>query len=167
MPHKRNPVACLQALAAALRAPGLMATLLSASLGEHERALGGWQAELVTIPELVDAAGSALDALERIAAGLVVNAERMKANLEALHGLVFSERLARLIARDTDRASALALVDDWSAVAVTERRHLRDIALAARPELAGQLDEVFSLEAIVVELAPVLDETLAGITGEG
>jgi 3-carboxy-cis,cis-muconate cycloisomerase len=167
MPHKRNPVACLQALAAAVRAPGLMATLLSSSLGEHERALGGWQAELVTIPELVDAAGSALDALERIAAGLVVNPERMRANLEALQGLVFSERLARLIARDTDRASALALVDDWSALAVAERRHLRDVALAARPELAGQLDEVFSLEAIVRELAPVLDETLSGIPAEG
>ena len=51
----------------------------------------------------------------------------MKANLEALQGLVFSERLARLIARDTDRASALVLVDDWSTVAVTERRHLRDV----------------------------------------
>ena len=167
MPHKRNPVACLQALTAALRAPGLMATLLSSSLGEHERALGGWQAELVTIPELVDASGSALDALERIAAGLVVNADRMRANLEALHGLVFSERLARVIARDTDRASALALVDDWSALAVTERRNLRDVTLAARPELAGQLDEVFSLEAIVRELAPVLKETLAGIPADG
>ena len=167
MSHKRNPVACLQALTAAMRAPGLMATLLSASVGEHERALGGWQAELVTIPDLVDAAGSALDALERIASGLVVNAECMKTNLDALQGLVFSERLARLIARDTDRASALALVDDWSAVAVAERRHLKDVALAARPALAGQLDEVFSLESIVRELAPVLEETLAGIPADG
>src|SRR5207247_3824648 len=119
MPHKRNPVACpcLQALAAAERVPGLMATLLSGAVGEHERALGGWQAELVTIPELVDAAGGALDALERIAGGLVVNAERMRANLESLQGLVFSERLARRLSRDTDRASAQALVDDWSAIA--------------------------------------------------
>jgi hypothetical protein len=80
---------------------------------------------------------------------------------------VFSGRLARVIARDTDRASALALVDDWSALAVTERRHLRDVALAARPELAGQLDEVFSLEAILRDLSPVLDETLAGIPADG
>ena len=65
----------------------------------------GWQAELVTVPELVDAAGGALDALERIAAGLVVNADRMKANLDALQGLVFSERLARLVI-----ASSLAYV---------------------------------------------------------
>jgi 3-carboxy-cis,cis-muconate cycloisomerase len=163
MPHKRNPVACLQALTAAARVPGLMATVLSSSVGEHERALGGWQAELVTIPELLDATGSALDALERIAGGLVVIPERMKANLEALQGLVFSERLARVIARETDRASALALVDDWSAVAVKERRHLKEVAVAARPSLAGHIDDVFSFEAVVTELAPVLDETLAGI----
>ena len=43
----------------------------------------------------------------------------------------------------------------------------RQDASAARPELAGQLDEVFSLEAIVRELTPVLDETLAGIPGDG
>jgi 3-carboxy-cis,cis-muconate cycloisomerase len=163
MPHKRNPVACLQALAAAERTPGLMATLLSGSVGEHERALGGWQAELIAIPELVDAAGGAIDALERIAAGLVVNPERMKANVEALQGLVFSERLARVLAREMDRASALALVDDWSAQAVKERRQLRDVALAARPALAGAIDGVFSLESVVTELAPVLDEVLAEI----
>jgi len=163
MPHKRNPVACLQALTAAGRVPGLMATLLSGSVGEHERALGGWQAELVTIPELLDAAGGALDALERIAAGLVVNPERMKANLDSLQGLVFSERLARVIARDTDRASAQALVDDWCGQAIMERRHLKDVAVAARPALARQLDDVFALDAIVSEMAPVLEETLAGI----
>src|SRR3989442_2567544 len=160
MPHKRNPVACLQALVAAARAPGLMATLLAGALGEHERALGGWQAELVTIPALADAAGGALDALERIARGLVVNPERMRANLESLQGLVFSERPAPRIAHRMDRASAQALVDDWSAVAVNERRHLRDVALAARPSLAAWIDDAFSLEAIVTDLASVLDETL-------
>jgi len=91
----------------------------------------------------------------------------MKANLESLQGLVFSERLARLVARDTDRASALMLVDDWSAVAVREHRHLRDVAVAARPSLTGQIDDVFSLAAIVTELAPIVDETLTGIAGEG
>jgi len=96
-----------------------------------------------------------------------VNSERMKVNLESLQGLVFSERLARLVARNTDRASALTLVDDWSAVAVREHRHLRDVAVAARPALTGQIHDAFSLEAIVTELAPVVDETLAGIAGEG
>jgi 3-carboxy-cis,cis-muconate cycloisomerase len=166
MPHKRNPVACLQALTSAARAPGLMSTLLAAELGEHERALGGWQAALVTIPELVDAAGGALDALDRIAAGLVVNADRMKANLEALQGLVFSERLARVLAREMDRASAQALIDDWSSLAVKDHRHLKGVALAARPSLAAHIEDVFSMDALVKELAPVLDETLAGVPTE-
>ena len=163
MPHKRNPVACLQAVTAATRAPGLMATLLTGALGEHERALGGWQAELVTIPELLDAVGGALDALERIAGGLVVNPERMRANLESLHGLVFSERLARVLARHMDRSGALSLVDDWCETAVREKRSLQDVAIAGRPSLAGQLDEAFSLQTVVSELAPVLEEELAGL----
>lgn len=164
MPHKRNPVACLTAIAAATRAPGLVTTLLQAALGEHERALGGWQAELATIPELLDAFGGALDALERIAQGLVVNPERMAANLEGLQGLVFSERLARLLATEMDRASALSLVDDWCATATRERRHLREVAAAARPSLSGKLDAVFSLPEIVAELAPLLAEELAALS---
>jgi hypothetical protein len=44
---------------------------------------------------------------------------------------------------------------------------LIDVALGARPELASQLDEVFSLDAIVRELMPVLDETLSGIPADG
>ena len=163
MPHKRNPVACLTAIAAATRAPGLVATLLHGALGEHERALGGWQAELATTPELLDALGGALDALERIAQGLVVNPERMAANVERLQGLVFSERLARLVATEMDRASALSLVDDWCATAAREHRHLREVAATARPSLGGKLDAVFSLPEIVAELAPLVDEELAGL----
>ncbi len=161
MPHKRNPIACLQAIAAATRAPGLAATLLHAALQEHERALGGWQAELATIPEVLGTVGGALDALERIADGLVVNPERMMANLEALQGLVFSERLARTLTKHMDRATALSLVDDWCTAAVKEHRHLKEVAAAARPQLGAQLDEIFSLAALVAELAPVLEEELA------
>jgi 3-carboxy-cis,cis-muconate cycloisomerase len=83
MAHKRNPVGCAHALAAALRAPGLVATIHAAALAEHERALGGWQAELAAVPGLMDALGSALDFLDRIASGLVVDAARMAANLRA------------------------------------------------------------------------------------
>ena len=50
MPHKQNPVNAAIAIAAAVRAPGLVATVLSAMLQEHERALGGWQAEWDTLP---------------------------------------------------------------------------------------------------------------------
>jgi 3-carboxy-cis,cis-muconate cycloisomerase len=81
MPHKRNPVACVHALAAAIRMPGLIASLHAAALADHERALGGWQAELALVPEIAGTLGTSLDFLDTIAASLVVNAERMKANL--------------------------------------------------------------------------------------
>src|SRR5437764_638926 len=71
MAHKRNPVGCMHALAAAARAPGLIATLHAAALGEHERALGGWQAELAVVPELAGLLGTSLDFLEILGAGLV------------------------------------------------------------------------------------------------
>ncbi len=45
MPHKRNPVRASRVLSAAIRAPGLVSTMLSAMPQEHERGLGGWQAE--------------------------------------------------------------------------------------------------------------------------
>ena len=45
MPHKRNPVLCAAILSAANRLPALMAGLYAGQVQEHERALGGWQAE--------------------------------------------------------------------------------------------------------------------------
>ena len=51
MPHKRNPVASAIVLAAATRIPGLVSTLLTAMVQEHERGLGGWHAEWETIPK--------------------------------------------------------------------------------------------------------------------
>jgi len=84
MPHKRNPVACARALAAAVRMPGLLATVHAAAMGEHERALGGWQAELAVVPEIAAALGAALDLLDTIAASLVVDPARMRENLARL-----------------------------------------------------------------------------------
>ena len=83
MPHKRNPVGCVHALAAATRMPGLLATVHAAALAQHERALGGWQAELAVVPDIAAQLGSALDFLDGIATSLVVDAKRMQANLQA------------------------------------------------------------------------------------
>jgi len=85
MPHKRNPVACAHALAAATRAPGLLAIVHAGAASEQERGLGGWQAEIATVPEIAGALGSSLDFLDTLGPGLVVDAARMRANLEA-HG---------------------------------------------------------------------------------
>src|SRR5262249_38994583 len=53
MPPKRNPTACMLALSAARRCPGLLANFLSAAIQEHERAVGGWQSEWPLIEGIV------------------------------------------------------------------------------------------------------------------
>ena len=84
MPHKRNPVAALKAIAAATRAPQLAATLLAAMPQAHERGLGDWQAELAAWPSLVLATAGSVRALADAAEeGFAVDTGRMRANLEA------------------------------------------------------------------------------------
>jgi 3-carboxy-cis,cis-muconate cycloisomerase len=83
MAHKRNPTGCQVALSAALRAPHLAATILSALPQEHERGLGGWQAEGAVLAELFQLAHGALAAMAPVLEGLEVDTERMAANLFA------------------------------------------------------------------------------------
>ncbi|HET7506419.1 MAG TPA: lyase family protein [Kofleriaceae bacterium] len=74
MPHKRNPTGCQVALSAAVRAPGLVATLLAAMPQELERGLGGWQAEAPVVGELFALAHGAARAMRVVAEGLEVDA---------------------------------------------------------------------------------------------
>jgi 3-carboxy-cis,cis-muconate cycloisomerase len=83
MPHKRNPVAALVAIAAATRAPQLVATLLATLPQEHERGLGNWQAELAQWPALFMATHGAVQALADAGAGLEIDGARMRANIDA------------------------------------------------------------------------------------
>ena len=92
MPHKRNPVAAICALACAQQAPGLAATLLGAMAHEHERAAGAWHAEWRPLGELLRSTGSAVAWIRESLEGLEVDPERMRANLEATGGRIMAER---------------------------------------------------------------------------
>jgi 3-carboxy-cis,cis-muconate cycloisomerase len=81
MAHKRNPTGCQVARSAAIRAPHLAATILSALPQEHERGLGGWQAEAPVLSELFCVTHGALAAMAQVAEGLDVRPDRMAENL--------------------------------------------------------------------------------------
>ena len=84
MPHKRNPAGCARTLAAAVRTPGLVAAYLTGLVQEHERAVGGWQAEWPTLAALMQTAGAASEAMADVAEGLTVDRERMRQNMSAV-----------------------------------------------------------------------------------
>jgi 3-carboxy-cis,cis-muconate cycloisomerase len=126
MPQKRNPVGAAVALAAAQRAPGLVATMLAAMPQEHERGLGGWQAEWDTMPELFLLAAGALHRMIEVAEGLDVDTARMRANLDATQGLIFAESVSMALARRVGKQRAHHLVREATLRATEQHRHLRD-----------------------------------------
>jgi 3-carboxy-cis,cis-muconate cycloisomerase len=83
MAHKRNPTGCQVALSAAARAPHLAATLISVLPGEHERGLGGWQAEAPVLADLFALTHGAVAAMAQVADGLEVDTDAMARNLAA------------------------------------------------------------------------------------
>ena len=83
MAHKHNAVGCQITLSAALRAPGLAMTVIAGMPQEHERGLGGWQAEAPVLADLFILAHGALAAMLPVAEHLDVNSGAMLRNLEA------------------------------------------------------------------------------------
>ena len=131
MPHKRNPVASMIALAASMRAPHRVAALLATMPQEHARGLGNWQAELAEWPGLFMSAHGAVNALADALTGLDVDTARMRRNIDALQGLVFAEGVAMLLATHIGKSRAHAMLEACSRQAVAEQRQLLDVALAA------------------------------------
>lgn len=155
MPHKRNPVGCAATLAIAVRMPGLVSTMLGAMVQEQERALGGWQAEWDTLPEIVQLTAGALRQMTYVASGLTVDAARMQANLQLTRGLIMAEAVTLALGAKLGRMRAHELVEQAARAAAGSRRQLRDV-LAAEKQVTDHLS--------AQELDRLLDP--AGYTGE-
>ena len=138
LPQKRNPVGAAAALACVKRAPGLVATLLAALPQEHERAVGGWQVEWETLPELFRVTGAAARHLALALRGLEVDTARMSANLERSGGAIAAERVMFALAPALGRLAAQERVAEACRRAEREQLPLRE-ALVRDPELARAL----------------------------
>ena len=139
MPHKRNPIACAITLAAATRVPYLVASFLSAMPQEHERGVGGSQAEWPIVATIVQSTGVAASSMAETAAGLKVNVARMRANLKATNGLIFAERAMMLLAPKLGRDEAHKLMESAAKTCVSEGMRLVEV-LARMPEVTEHID---------------------------
>jgi adenylosuccinate lyase len=162
MPHKRNPIVSerICGLARVLRGNALAASENVALW--HERDISHSGAERVILPDST----ILLDYMQHLAigliGGLVVDAERMRANLELTHGALFSQPvLLALVAAGQPRDEAYRLTQELAQRAWAEQTPLRDL-LAADPRASGlDLDAIFDYEAFtrhVPELIRRLDE---------
>jgi 3-carboxy-cis,cis-muconate cycloisomerase len=165
MPHKRNPVASAVILAAAARVPGLVSTMLSAMVQEHERGLGGWQAEWETLPEICLLAAGALSQTRSIMDGLVVDEKQMQQNLEATHGLIFAAAVTTALGGKLGRSAAHLKMEALSRDAIKNGRHLRDEILQdaeIRSLLSdSEIDQLFRPENYLGSAQVFVDRVLS------
>jgi 3-carboxy-cis,cis-muconate cycloisomerase len=167
MPHKRNPVAAATALAAAIMAPNLAATIFAAQVGDHERSAGPWHAEWPTLPNLLLVTSGALAAIVDIAEGLEVDAARMRANLDTTGGLIMAEAVTMALAETIGKSEAHHLVEAASKKAVAEKKPLRDV-LAKDTKVtahlsANKLTKLFEPVAYQGASQTLIDRLLASL----
>ena len=152
MPHKRNPIVAerICGLARVVRAAAVVG-LENVALW-HERDISHSSAERVVIPDAFLALDYMLDRFTWLAADLVVRPERMQRNLEASHGLFFSQRLLlALVESGLERARAYKLVQQAAMRAWEEEQDFPEL-VRADSEISSVLDptalqEVFDLDA--------------------
>jgi adenylosuccinate lyase len=162
MPHKRNPKVAerITGIARIVRAAALVG-LENVPLW-HERDISHSSAERVVIPDAFLAVDYMLDRFTWIVEGMAVDAERMRRNLWASHGLFFSHRLLlALVGSGVVRSEAYGIVQRAAMQAWDEELDFTELARAdadvAAHLTSAQLDEVFDLDATVAHLDTVFD----------
>ncbi len=111
MPQKRNPISSelIIALAKSVRQDvGLMLDSLAAA--DQERATGPWHLEWMALPRAFIAAGGALVQAKFMTGGLIVDAARMRRNLDLTGGLIVAEAVMMALAEKIGRGPAHDLV---------------------------------------------------------
>jgi adenylosuccinate lyase len=167
MPHKRNPVGCEQitGLARVVRANAL-AALENVALW-HERDISHSSAERVIVPDSFLALDHMLRRFTEIVRGLSVNTERMRRNLEAGRGLVFSgQLLLDLTARGVRREDAYRIVqthamEAWKTEGDFRKRVAEDPAIRAVLN-DEEIADVFRLERYLVHVDAIFARVFSG-----
>lgn len=139
MPQKRNPISAEYVRAGAQGAQAMVPLMQGAMAQDHERGTGPWQAEILALPQCFLLTHGALEHARSIAEGMVVDAERMRRNLDLTGGLIVAEAVMMGLAPMLGRAQAHHVVQHACDVALGENVPLAD-ALSREPDITGRLD---------------------------
>ena len=155
MPHKRNPITSerITGLARVLRGNAQAATENVALW--HERDISHSGAERIILPDSTILLDYMQHLAIRLVEGLVVDRERMLANLEITCGALFSQRvLLALVASGMSRDDAYRIVQEDAQRAWDEQTQLRGLLEARGLEI--DLDEVFDSSAYTAHAAAIV-----------
>lgn len=158
MPHKRNPILSERMTGMARLLRGYSQVGLENVALWHERDISHSSAERVVLADSSTALHYMLVKFADLVENLVVDSDRMKANLGSTHGLVFSQAvLLALIEQGMTRDEAYRVVQRNAMAAWDGEGHLKDL-LAADPNMpldAKTLNACFDLDRINETTRPV------------
>jgi adenylosuccinate lyase len=160
MPHKRNPISAetITGLSRVLRG-NLQAGMQDVALW-HERDISHSSVERIVLPDSSLMAYYVMRRMQRLLVGLQVFPERMRANLDAGFGLVFSQPvLLALVQGGLGRDEAYRIVQENAAQAWRDKRPFRELLdddsrVKVAPEL---LDQAFDLQRSLRHSGAVFD----------
>ncbi|HVT19913.1 MAG TPA: adenylosuccinate lyase [Mycobacteriales bacterium] len=163
MPHKRNPIMCERICGLARIVRAQVVPVMEGIPLWHERDISHSSVERIALPDAAIGTDYLLHLTLRLVNGLVVDAERMWANLDATGGLIYSSSvLLELVEFGLSREDAYAItqaaaMETWSS-GVPFRETLRKHAADANLTLdEARLDEVCRPERYLERLADVFD----------
>jgi adenylosuccinate lyase len=163
MPHKKNPVRSERICGLARVVRAQVVPVLEGIPLWHERDISHSSTERVALPDAAIGTDFLLDETTALITGLQVDAERMRANLDATHGLIYSSAvLLELIAAGMSREDAYALVQaaamDTHQTGAPFRETLRKHAAErGQPLDEARLDEACRPERYVRRLGGVFE----------
>lgn len=165
MPHKRNPIMSERVTGMARLIRGYaLAAQENVSLW-HERDISHSSVERVILPDTTIALHYMLVKFTAVIEGLVVYPDNMIANMDKVHGLVFSQKLLLELARaGLAREDAYALVQG-AAMETWESGASFEAVVRAREEITSRLDEkilagVFTIDNFISEVDTVFKRVL-------
>ncbi len=139
MPHKRNPELSERISGLARLVRGYALTAMENIALWHERDISHPSTERILLPDACLVVDYCLSLFTAIMEGLQVHPQRMKKNLEATRGLVFSQRvMLTLIEKGLDRQKAYEMVQRNAMKAWKDRRDFL-ILLKADSEVVGTI----------------------------
>jgi 3-carboxy-cis,cis-muconate cycloisomerase len=166
MPQKRNPISSELILAASKIVRQQAGLMLDGMVTDFERATGPWHAEWAAIPQAFLATSSALHQSKFMLGGLIVDAARMRRNLDITSGLIVAEAVMMGLAPKMGRQIAHDVVYESCRLAAERGISLLD-ALVQSAEVTKHLDRAALVElcdpANYLGLAPqMVDRVVSG-----
>ena len=148
MPHKRNPIVSERITGIARLLRGYAQAGVEDVALWHERDISHSSVERVVLPDATILLDYSQHLAIRVVEGMTVHADRMRANLNATHGALFSQRaLLALVESGRSRDDAYRIVQENAQRAWDEGVEFRDLLATAAPEL--DLDTIFDPSAFV------------------